>query len=91
MPSWSWNDYVARVRKKGYTLEERRDKKNVLRGYTVGIGDVIYKASELGKGRTLMASKIETTWNRLHNRSATELKQEENKVRRRLQRVPMQT
>ena len=80
MPSWSWNDYVARVRKKGYTLEERRDKKDVLQGYTVGIGDIIYKASELGKGRTLMASKIETTWNRLHNRSVTELKQEENKV-----------
>lgn len=80
MPSWSWSDYVARVRQKGYTLEERRDKKDVLRGYTVGIGDVIYKASELGKGRTLMASKIETTWNRLHNRSATELKPEENKV-----------
>lgn len=80
MPSWSWNDYVARARKKGYTLEERRDKKDVLRGYTVGIGDIIYKASELGKGRTLMASKIETTWNRLHNRSVTELKQEGNKI-----------
>ena len=58
MPSWSWDDYVAKVRAKGYTLEERRDKKGVLRGYTVGVGDVIYKASELGKGRNLMASKI---------------------------------
>lgn len=36
MPSWSWIDYVARVRVKGYTLEERRDKQGVLRGYTVG-------------------------------------------------------
>lgn len=61
MPSWSWDDYVAKVRAKGYTLEERRDKKGVLCGYTVGVGDVIYKASELGKGRNLMASKIEAT------------------------------
>ena len=81
MPSWSWDDYVARVRTKGYTLEERRDNKNVLRGYTVGIGDVVYKASELGKGRNLMASKIESTWNRLHNQSVTELKQNDNKIK----------
>lgn len=84
MPSWSWSDYVARVRKKGYTLEERRDKKDVLRGYTVGIGDVIYKASELGKGRKLMASKIEATWNKLHGQSATELEQEDNKTGNRI-------
>lgn len=51
-----------------------------MRGYTVGIGDIIYKASELGKGPALMSSKIETTWNRLHNRSATGLKQEGNKI-----------
>ena len=81
MPSWSCDDYVARVRAKGYTLEERRDKKDVLRGYTVGIGDVIYKASELGKGRNLMASKIEATWNRLHNQSVTELEQNDKKVK----------
>lgn len=81
MSSWSWEDYVARVRKKGYTLEERRDKKDVLRGYTVGIGDVIYKASELGKGRNLMASKIEATWQKLHKQSVTELRQNKNKIK----------
>lgn len=81
MPSWSWEDYVTRVRKKGYTLKERRDKKDVLRGYTVGVGDVIYKASELGKGRNLMVSKIEATWKKLHNQSVTEWKQNENKVK----------
>lgn len=71
MTSWSWDDYVARVRTKGYTLEERRDRKDVLRGYTVGISDVIYKASELGKGRRLMASKIEQTWYKLHAKVET--------------------
>ena len=81
MPSWSWDDYVAKIRAKGYTLEERRDKKGVLRGYTVGVGDVIYKASELGKDRNLMVSKIEATWQKLHNKSVTELKQNENKIK----------
>ncbi len=80
MPSWSWIDYVARVRANGYTLEERRDKQGVLRGYTVGKDDVIYKASELGKGRNLMASKIESTWNRIHNQADAELKQDVNDI-----------
>lgn len=80
MPSWSWIDYVARVRANGYTLEERRDKQGVLRGYTVGKDDVIYKASELGKGRNLMASKIESTWNRIHNQVDAELKQDVNDI-----------
>lgn len=80
MPSWSWIDYVARVRVKGYTFEERRDKQGVLRGYTVGKDDVIYKASELGKGRNLMASKIESTWSRLHNQADAELKQDVDNI-----------
>ena len=75
MPSWSWNDYVARVQAKGYTLMVRPDKKNVIKGYTVGKGKAIFKASELGTGRKLMASKIEQTWQKLHNQSETKSKQ----------------
>lgn len=71
MPSWSWTDYVARARSKGYTVKERIDKKGVLRGYTVGKNGRIYKASELGTGRKLTASNIEYTWNRLHSQSAS--------------------
>lgn len=71
MPSWLWNDYVVRVRAKGYSLVERPDKKGVLKGYTVGKDDVIYKAPELGKGRKLMASKSEAIWRKLHNQSET--------------------
>ena len=71
MSSWSWDDYVARVRSKGYTLIVRPDKKNVIKGYTIGKGKAIFKASELGTGRKLMASKIETTWRKLHNQSET--------------------
>ena len=71
MPSWSWDDYVARVRAKGYTLMVRPDKKNAIKGYTIGKGKAVFKASELGKGRKLMASKIEQTWLKLHSHSET--------------------
>lgn len=71
MPSWSWNDYVARVRAKGYTLMVRSDKKDAIKGYTIGKGKAKFKASELGKGRKLMASKIEQTWQKLHGQSET--------------------
>lgn len=71
MPSWSWDDYVARVQAKGYTLIVRSDKKDAIKGYTIGKGKAKFKASELGKGRKLMASKIEDTWNILHGQSET--------------------
>lgn len=71
MPSWSWDDYVARVRAKGYTLVKRPDDKGGIKGYVVGKGKARFKASELGKGRKLMASKIEQTWQKLHGQSET--------------------
>lgn len=71
MPSWSWDDYVSRVRAKGYTLMVRPDKKNVIKGYSVGKGKAVFKASELGTGRKLTASRIETTWRKLHSQSET--------------------
>ena len=37
----------------------------------VGKGKAKFKASELGKGRKLMASKIEQTWQKLHGQSET--------------------
>lgn len=75
MPSWSWSDYVTRAKSKGYTVKERIDKQGVLRGYTLGKNGRIYKASELGSGRKLTASRIEDTWNRLHLQSEAKPKQ----------------
>lgn len=75
MPSWSWNGYVAKVQSKGYTLKERRDKSGALKGYTIGMGKARFKASELGTGRKLTASRIENTWNKLHRQSAEKAKQ----------------
>ena len=69
MPSWSWNDYATRIRAKGYTIMIRPGKKGVY-GYSIGKGKATFKASELGTGRKLTASRIENTWNKLHSQSA---------------------
>ena len=74
MPSWSWNDYAARIRAKGYTIMIRPGKKGVY-GYSIGMGKARFKASELGTGRKLTASRIENTWNKLHSQSAAKTKQ----------------
>lgn len=74
MPSWSWNDYAARIRAQGYTIMIRPGKKGVY-GYSIGMGKARFKASELGNGRKLTASRIENTWNKLHSQSAVKAKQ----------------
>ena len=66
MESWSWPEYAARLRGKGYELWELQDGKNILRGYVLKKGNARYKASELGRGRNLMASRLESTWKKLH-------------------------
>lgn len=74
MPSWSWEDYAARIRAKGYTIMIRPGKKGPY-GYSIGMGKARFKASELGTGRKLTASRIENTWNKLHSQSAAKAKQ----------------
>lgn len=66
MPQWSWDVYVRKLEAKGYDVRLRTDKGNVIRGYVLRKGNAKYKASELGTGRNLMASKIENTWAELH-------------------------
>ena len=69
MDSWSWDEYEALLRSKGYEIWKLEDGKNVLRGYVLKKGNARYKASELGRGRNLMASKLESTWRKLHTAS----------------------
>lgn len=69
MPLWSWEDYAARIRAKGYSIMIRPGKKGPY-GYSIGMGKARFKASELGTGRKLTASRIENTWNKLHSQSA---------------------
>ena len=49
---------------KGYEVKPRYDKQRKLVGYTVGKNASVFKASEIG--RKFMASKIESTWQKLH-------------------------
>lgn len=72
MPRFSWDVYVQKLAAKGYDLKLRYDSKGVVRGYTVRKGNSIYKSSELGKGRNLMLSKIESTWRKLHPLTSNE-------------------
>ena len=68
MPSWSWEEYKKTLARRGYSVYERKDKKDVLRGYAILKGNAKYKASELGVARNLMISKLPRTWQKLHYR-----------------------
>lgn len=79
MSSWSWMDYKAALIRKGYSVQERRDSKNNLRGYILQKGNARYKASELGVGRNLMASKLYQTWMKEHPESNLPQRMRESK------------
>lgn len=66
MGRWSADDYFAGLRAKGYDVRVRKDNNGIIRGYVLRKGNARFKASEIGMGRNLMASKLEDTWNRLH-------------------------
>lgn len=74
MDRFDWNDYVERLNKCGYDVMLQKDSQDVVRGYSIKKGNSTYKSSSLGKGRNLMPSKIEATWNELHK----EVLQKEN-------------
>ena len=67
LDKWSWDGYQERLAAKGYDLYLRKDKKDVIRGYVLLKGNTKFKASELGKGRNLTASRIRQTWEKLHS------------------------
>ena len=68
MPSWSWEEYKKALARRGYSVYERKDKKDILRGYAILKENTKYKASELGVARNLMISKLPRTWQKLHYR-----------------------
>ena len=72
MPQWSFDDYFQRLIGKGYYVKSQVDKQGVVRGYTLVSKknlNVRYKASDLGTGRNLTASRIEKTWMKLNQPS----------------------
>lgn len=70
LDEWSWEGYAEKLAAKGYELYLRKDKKDLIRGYVLHKGSSRFKASELGKGRNLTASRIERTWEKLHPEQA---------------------
>jgi len=66
LPRFDWTSYETLLTKRGYKVKLKRDKENVVRGYSIRMGNSTYKSSELGVGRNLMPSKIENTWRKLH-------------------------
>ncbi len=66
MPKFDWEEYAQRLGRKGYVVDLRCDANDIVRGYTVGKGNSVYKSSQLGTGRHLTPSKIEQTWRNLH-------------------------
>ena len=65
MPKFSWAGYEAGLKERGYGIHIQEDNKGEVRGYSVLLGYSSYKSSILGKGRHLIPSKIEATWERL--------------------------
>ena len=66
LDEWSWDGYKELLAAKGYDLYLRKNKKDVIRGYVLCKSNTRFKASELGKGRNLTASRIRQTWEKLH-------------------------
>ncbi len=64
---FDWGLYTKCLTQMGYDVKLQSDNKGQVRGYAIKRGNSIYKSSELGKGRCLMPSKIESTWAKLHH------------------------
>ena len=68
MPFFDWDEYADRLKAKGYDIELIRGKtgQGKVHGYRFKFGRTTIKASELGVGRNLTASKIGNTIRKLH-------------------------
>ena len=68
LPEYSWLRYKSELQSRGYKVKARYGKPFCPVAYTIKLGNSVYKASELGAGRKLMATKLEQTWMHLHAR-----------------------
>lgn len=91
MSQFDWDVYVQMLGRKGYVVDLKRDSKNIVRGYTVGKGNSVYKSSQLGSGRNLIPSKIEQTWQSLHPDKRAEMVVGNPKIQPKLEAAPQQT
>lgn len=66
MTSFNIDEYFRRLASKGYEIRLMKDSRNQVRGYSIKMGNSIYKSSEIGSGRKFMPSKLEATWATIH-------------------------
>ena len=81
MPRFGWDEYVNRLKAKGYDLRLHRDSEGNVRGYSVRMGHSIYKSSALGHSRNLLPSKIENTWAGLHPQPKKDIARQETVIK----------
>jgi len=60
IPDFLWSEYASRLSAKGYDVRLKRDSFGTVRGYSIRMGNSVYKSSEID--RCLMPSRIEDTW-----------------------------
>lgn len=87
MKSFSFEEYFAGLRAKGWLVEDVWDSKGICRGYSVGheilkqngrrSSVIKFKSSEIGHSRDLMPSRIKSTWQKIQDRKTMEQKQDE--------------
>ena len=77
MTAFSFDDYFKGLQSKGYDVRIRTGDEGKVYGYVLQKDGCRYKASEIGTGRHFTSSKLEATWNKLHNEA--EKKKTENK------------
>lgn len=87
MKAFSLEEYFKVMRAKGWLIDAKYDSQGICRGYSIGEklykpnGDlsstVMYQSSKLGFGRDLMVSRLQGTWNSLHQ--TIDSSREENK------------
>lgn len=75
LPRFEWWLYETELKKRGYEVKLNRDSLDMVRGYTIKMGNSTFKASELGKDRKLLASKLYRTWVQLHSEQQKEIRE----------------
>lgn len=91
MNLWSWNDYVHALERKGYKVRTREDSNRKIHGYCILIGSSKYKASSLGKGRGLMYSRLQKTWEKMHEAESKNIESRKTAVRNTTTARPIDT
>lgn len=66
MDTFDWDAYKQKLEGKGYKVVFRLDEEGKIHGYSLNIGYIKYKSSELGHTRSLTPARILETWAKLH-------------------------